>query len=1267
MKIRNLILLAFGLLPFFAASQTATFDRVRVRQGLNIRAEKADSIIRAVTALSNHTSIPTAKAVWDAIAAIVAASKYQTLRDDGSNMTQQPAANFVSTGTVAFTLTNDAGNTETEVSASVPAGGITSTELAASSVNSSKIRDTTIVAGDIKNATITSAKLANSGVTAGTYPSTNALVAQFAVNAQGQITAVTQISAADVSATNEGILGVSANGSNDAGLISNTSTANTVVIAGGTAIAVSETTNTNGGTVTITNTGDTDGTNDLTVSDTVRTVTAASTHSKYPTALAVYNAIIAGGTARPDSTFAKAPGGGYAGKRITDNVYRTGKTSFGRPDTTATVTISEGGVVTSNPALLIRGRTQGADSANIFIRLRSSAVDSTEDFVIGAINSGEISGAGDNTSWYFGHNVFPGGARINTGKSACFTFWEDNFINSLPVIGSVPSYEFHHAFVPSNAVGGAQIRYLSTSMDHLGRTSDMSLVADKFTIRRFGHVGGFRPSKPEEWMVMDFYNKSMTLNDSCQLVFGENGLGAGGVYQSNAAGSSLLNLMSADASDRIVNGGTGVTGVLMPSGKLDILGSGEVFNTTGNLLTIGTSGAPTTLRVNANGNEALTLKSTTGGSNAWTTYINASSRVETLPSGAAYMETYSNAPYLLLANNKLGIGTNLDSRLSITQIGNGAQGGIGLVNLSGIASYLQTNAGGNFSYIDNAGASKFEVGTDGGGFGGAPISGWRLYSNGAFRADGAITARGTGTSPSLLLNNTTASTGKEWYINSVNAGSLVIGNPTSADAITINGTTGATTIANTLTVSTATGTATTVTGRTSAGVITDVTVGSGLSLSGGTLSATGGGGSPGGSTTQAQYNNSGSFDGATGLTFDGSENPDFTQAVSFSGDITPSNISGTNNDYAPTSFSTASTIRQTNSAGAILTGIAGGADGRTIIWHNIGSENLILRNENALSTAANRLTLGGGDLTLRADGTATFRYDATSSRWRLVCLSSFTSGAKVYEFTTGTANFQVNIPAGAKAVDITAVGAGGGGGSGRKGVTSSSRCGGGGGGNGGYYHMAYPLEGSDAATFYVNVGTGGTGGASQTTNSTNGSAGTAGGETDVRVDGTATTNRIFRAGGGNAGNGGTTSGGTGGSAINVTQLSCNNGAAANGSGGNGGNGGTTNNGVAGSAAAGGGVTAANSASTGGTGGDGAQGLQAGGAANGGNATAISKNRDSGGGGGGGNGSTSGNATAGGNGVRGGGGGGGGAATDSVGNSGAGGAGGDGYVKIVFFF
>jgi len=101
---------------------------------------------------------------------------------------------------------------------------------------------------------------------------------------------------------------------------------------------------------------------------------------------------------------------------------------------------------------------------------------------------------------------------------------------------------------------------------------------------------------------------------------------------------------------------------------------------------------------------------------------------------------------------------------------------------------------------------------------------------------------GTSSAAQLLLNNTTASTGKEWYINSVNSGDLVVGNPTTADAITVNGTTGATTIGGPLTITNSTGSATTVTGRTSGGVVTNVTIGSGLSLSGGTLSATGGGG-----------------------------------------------------------------------------------------------------------------------------------------------------------------------------------------------------------------------------------------------------------------------------------------------------------------------------------------------------------------------------------------------------------------------------------------
>lgn len=67
-------------------------------------------------------------------------------------------------------------------------------------------------------------------------------------------------------------------------------------------------------------------------------------------------------------------------------------------------------------------------------------------------------------------------------------------------------------------------------------------------------------------------------------------------------------------------------------------------------------------------------------------------------------------------------------------------------------------------------------------------------------------------------------------------------------------------------------TATTLVGRWSAGdgPMQEVSIGSGLSLSiSGVLTATGGSGSPGGSNTQLQYNNAGSFGGITGATTNG--------------------------------------------------------------------------------------------------------------------------------------------------------------------------------------------------------------------------------------------------------------------------------------------------------------------------------------------------------------------------------------------------------------
>jgi hypothetical protein len=118
---------------------------------------------------------------------------------------------------------------------------------------------------------------------------------------------------------------------------------------------------------------------------------------------------------------------------------------------------------------------------------------------------------------------------------------------------------------------------------------------------------------------------------------------------------------------------------------------------------------------------------------------------------------------------------------------------------------------------------------------------------------------------------------------------------------------------------------------------------------------------------------------------------DIQEALVLSGDISPAQITVDQNNYAPTGFSTASTLRLSTDASRTLTGLAGGADGRVILIHNIGAQDLVLADESASSTAANRFALNAA-VTIAADQTATLRYDATSSRWRVISSPGGTAG-----------------------------------------------------------------------------------------------------------------------------------------------------------------------------------------------------------------------------------------------------------------------------------
>ncbi|MBA3591385.1 hypothetical protein [Methylibium sp.] len=124
------------------------------------------------------------------------------------------------------------------------------------------------------------------------------------------------------------------------------------------------------------------------------------------------------------------------------------------------------------------------------------------------------------------------------------------------------------------------------------------------------------------------------------------------------------------------------------------------------------------------------------------------------------------------------------------------------------------------------------------------------------------------------------------------------------------------------------------------------------------------------------------------------------QELFLSGDITPTALAASTNDWAPTSFSTASTIRASASAAYDLTGIAAGADGRIILLHNVGSFAITLKDESASSAAANRFALTS-DIALGTDASLLLQYDATSSRWRILTGPGAATSAAVAAETAG--------------------------------------------------------------------------------------------------------------------------------------------------------------------------------------------------------------------------------------------------------------------------
>jgi hypothetical protein len=116
------------------------------------------------------------------------------------------------------------------------------------------------------------------------------------------------------------------------------------------------------------------------------------------------------------------------------------------------------------------------------------------------------------------------------------------------------------------------------------------------------------------------------------------------------------------------------------------------------------------------------------------------------------------------------------------------------------------------------------------------------------------------------------------------------------------------------------------------------------------------------------------------------EDLEITTSLIINNFITPTELGGgsSTDNYAPTGHATASVWRLSSGGAASLTGLAGGVDGRCLRLVNIGDFTITLLDENASSTAANRIRTVGAGRQIGENGGIDLWYDGTSNRWRVI-------------------------------------------------------------------------------------------------------------------------------------------------------------------------------------------------------------------------------------------------------------------------------------------
>ena len=107
------------------------------------------------------------------------------------------------------------------------------------------------------------------------------------------------------------------------------------------------------------------------------------------------------------------------------------------------------------------------------------------------------------------------------------------------------------------------------------------------------------------------------------------------------------------------------------------------------------------------------------------------------------------------------------------------------------------------------------------------------------------------------------------------------------------------------------------------------------------------------------------------------------RGLALAGVVAPSALTADQNNFNPTGMAGAAVLQLSGSAARVITGLAGGGEGRVVSIINTGSQTITLNTESASSTAANRFSFSG-NLQMAGKQSLLLRYDGTATRWQCI-------------------------------------------------------------------------------------------------------------------------------------------------------------------------------------------------------------------------------------------------------------------------------------------